>query len=149
MAESTLSKEIESYKFKDFFDSRFSHVYYNNELKIILCELKAEYVPIEHFKDTFYRIEELVSSGINHKLILDKRSLKAFHQPSMEWYFVHWKKNMYNKGLKVYRKILPPEAWFRAAVINAREQILREYPHNIIDRLDIKYCESIQEAIET
>ncbi len=143
------TKDIEHYPFKDFFDTRFSHVCYNESSKIILCELKAEYVPIEHFKDTFYKISELVATGINHKFIFDKRTLRAFHQPSMEWYFVQWKKDMYEKGLKIHRKLLPSEPWFRKAVMIGIDQIRRDYPDNIIDKLDIKYCETLKEAIET
>lgn len=135
--------------FQDYYNSRFSRIYFNEELKIIICELKAEYVPIEHFKDTFYKISELVEAGNNHKFIFDKRSLRAFHQPSMEWYFVVWKKEMYEKGLKIHRKILPPEPWFRKSVAIAKEQISREHHEIIINKLDIRYCESVEEAIET
>lgn len=135
--------------FQDYYNSRFSRIYFNEELKIIICELKAEYVPIEHFKDTFYKISELVEAGNNHKFIFDKRSLRAFHQPSMEWYFVVWKKEMYEKGLKIHRKILPPEPWFRKSVEIAKEQISREHHKIIINKLDIRYCESVEEAIET
>jgi len=134
--------------FQDYYNSRFSRIYFNEELKIVICELKAEYVPIEHFKDTFYKISELVEAGNNHKFIFDKRSLRAFHQPSMEWYFVVWKKEMYEKGLKIHRKILPPEPWFRKSVSIAKEQISREHHEIIINKLDIRYCESVEEAIE-
>jgi hypothetical protein len=135
--------------FQDYYNSRFSRIYYSEESKIIICELKSEYVPIEHFKDTFYKISELVNEGINNKFIFDKRSLRAFHQPSMEWYFVVWKQDMYEKGLKIHRKILPPEPWFKKSVAIAKEQINREYHDLIIDKLDIQYCETIEEAIET
>lgn len=135
--------------FQDYYNARFSRIYYNEDLKTIICELKAEYVPIEHFKDTFYKISELVEAGNNHKFIFDKRSLRAFHQPSMEWYFVVWKKEMYEKGLKIHRKILPPEPWFRKSVAIAKEQISREHHELIIDKLDIRYCETIEEAIAT
>lgn len=135
--------------FQDYYNSRFSRIYYSEELKTIVCELKSEYVPIEHFKDTFYKISELVDNGINYKFIFDKRSLRAFHQPSMEWYFVVWKQDMYEKGLKIHRKILPPEPWFRKSVAIAREQINREHHDLIINKLDIQYCETIEEAIET
>lgn len=135
--------------FQDYYNSRFSRIYYNEDLKTIICELKAEYVPIEHFKDTFFKISELVDAGNNYKFIFDKRSLRAFHQPSMEWYFVVWKKEMYEKGLKIHRKILPPEPWFRKSVAIAKQQISREHQELIVDKLDIRYCETLEEAIAT
>lgn len=149
MNESTQIRELKDYSFKDVFCTRFSKVSCDADAGIIICELRAEYVPIEYFKDTFYRIGELVNAGFNNKLIFDKRSLKAFHQPSMEWYFVSWKKAMYEKGLVTYRKLLPQEAWFRKSEMYAREQIMKDYPDNIIDKLDIKYCETLKEALET
>ena len=134
--------------FKDYHNSRFSYIYYNPDIKTIVCELKAEYVPIEHFKDTFYKVSELVEAGNNYKFIFDKRSLRAFHQPSMEWYYIVWKKDMYQKGLKVHRKILPDEPWFKKSVSIAKDQISRENKDSVIDKLDIKYCDSVEEAIE-
>ena len=146
--ENTTVNKPTRYSFQDYYSSRFSRIYFSPEIKTIVCELKSEYVPIEHFKDTFYKIGELVEAGNNHKFIFDKRSLRAFHQPSMEWYFVIWKKEMYEKGLRIHRKILPPEPWFRKSVAIAKEQISREHHELIINKLDIKYCESIDEAVE-
>jgi hypothetical protein len=140
--------QLTNYEFTDYFSSRFSKVYYSKELKTIVCELTSEYVPIEHFKDTFYKVSELVEAGNNHKFIFDKRSLRAFHQPSMEWYFVVWKMDMYEKGLKIHRKILPAEPWFRKSVAIAKEQIAREHTELILEKLDIQYCDSIEEALE-
>lgn len=147
MSNTTINQQTKP-EFKDYYNSRFSRIYYSPDIKTIICELKSEYVPIEHFKDTFYKISELVEDGNNHKFIFDKRSLRAFHQPSMEWYFVVWKKEMYEKGLRIHRKILPPEPWFRKSVAIAKDQISREQHDLILEKLDIKYCESIEEAIE-
>jgi hypothetical protein len=66
----------------------------------------------------------------------------------MEWYFIHWKKDMLAYGLKTHRKILPAEKWFEKMVQIAKDQIVQNYPDNIIDQLDIKYCDSIEEAIK-
>ena len=138
---------LTQYTFKDYHNSRFARIYYAEEPKIIVCELKSEYVPIEHFKDTFYRIGELVKSGINQKFVFDKRSLRAFHQPSMEWYYLTWKKEMLDQGLRVHRKILPDEPWFQKSVAIAREQISHHHPDNVIDQLDIRYYDSLEEAL--
>jgi hypothetical protein len=149
MKESALTQQPDVSQFQNHFDGRFAKVVYHEASKTIICELKSEYVPIEHFKDIFYKISELVKKGVNQKFIFDKRALRAFHQPSMEWYFVVWKKEMYQFGLKIHRKILPNESWFRKSVEIAKLQIVQNYPDNIVDKLDIRYCESIQEAIES
>lgn len=135
------------YSFTDAFETRFARVYRLAEEKTIICELKSEYVPMAHFKDTFYQISDLVKSGLNRKFIFDKRSLRAFHQPSMEWYYIEWKRAMLDYGLKQHRKILPSEPWFRKSVEIAKDQIHQRYPDNVIDQLDIKYCDSVEEAI--
>jgi hypothetical protein len=96
----------------------------------------------------FGQIGEIVKAGDFEKFIFDKRSLRAFHQPTMEWYFIFWKKEMLEYGVKTHRKILPTEKWFEKMVQIAKNQILQTYPDNIIDQLDIRYCDTIEEAIE-
>ena len=148
MTHSSSTTSATPYHFKDFYNSRFARIYYAEEPKIIVCELKSEYVPIEHFKDTFYHISELVKSGVNQKFVFDKRSLRAFHQPSMEWYFLTWKKEMLGYGLRIHRKILPDEPWFKKSVLIARDHIDRDHPDNVIDQLDIQYYDTLKEALE-
>jgi hypothetical protein len=65
----------------------------------------------------------------------------------MEWYFLNWKNKMLEFGLKKHRKILPEEKWFEKMVMIAKEQIMKNNPDNIIHLLDIRYCNSIEEAI--
>lgn len=143
----TQTRPSSEYSFVDEFETRFARVYSLAEEKTVICELKSEYVPIAHFKDIFYRISDLVKSGLNEKFILDKRSLRAFHQPSMEWYYLDWKKDMLACGLKKHRKILPDETWFKKSVSIAKDQIHQRYPDNVIDQLDIAYCNSVEEAM--
>ncbi len=137
------------YPFVEAFESRFARVYYLEAPKIVIVETKAEYIPIEHFKDTFHHIGELVQTGCNNKFIFNKRELRAFHQPSMEWYYVVWKRDMLAHGLQTHRKILPDEPWFRKSVMIAKEQIKRQYPNNVLDQLDIQYCDTLEAAITT
>ena len=138
----------ETQNFEVAFEERYSRVLTNLEKKIVICELLADYIPIEDFKETFTQIGSIIKSGDYQKFIFDKRSLRAFHQPTMEWYFIHWKKEMLGFGLKTHRKILPAEKWFEKMVQIAKQQILETYPDNIIDQLDIQYCDSIEEAIK-
>lgn len=143
----TTASAIESNNFEMLFEARYAKVYANQEKGTIICELLADYIPIDDFKDTFNQISGIVENGNFKKFIFDKRSLRAFHQPSMEWYFLHWKNKMLEHGLSQHRKILPEEKWFEKMVMIAKEQIMKNNPNNIIDQLDIKYCNSIEEAI--
>ncbi len=134
--------------FEVAYEERYARVLVNTERKIIICELLADYIPIEDFKLAFGQIGEIVKAGDFKKFIFDKRSLRAFHQPTMEWYFIYWKKEMLEYGVTIHRKILPSEKWFEKMVQIAKDQILQTYPDNIIDKLDIRYCDSIEEAIQ-
>jgi len=129
------------------FEERYSKVFANYDEGIVICELLTDYVPIEDFKKTFEKISEIIKMGNFEKFIFDKRALRAFHQPSMEWYFLVWKKEMLQYGVSKHRKILPEEKWFEKMVMIAKEQIMKNNPDNIIKKLDIKYCDSIEEAI--
>ena len=134
-------------EFKVAFEQRYARVWFNPVRKIIICELLTDYVPIEDFKEVFTEIGEIIKSGDFTKFIFDKRALRAFHQPTMEWYFIHWKKEMLGYGVKTHRKILPAEKWFEKMVQIAKAQILTQYPDNIIDQLDIAYCDTLEAAI--
>jgi len=138
---------IELNNFELMFEIKYARVYANQEKGIIICELLTDYIPIEDFKEVFHQITKIVEKGKYEKFIFDKRSLRAFHQPSMEWYFLHWKNKMLELGLDKHRKILPEEKWFEKMVMIAKEQIMKNNPDNIIHLLDIKYCNSIEEAI--
>ena len=135
--------------FEVAFEQRYARVWFNRSRKTIICELLTDYVPIEDFKEAFLEIGELVKTGGFEKFIFDKRALRAFHQPTMEWYFIHWKKDMLGYGVKTHRKILPEEKWFEKMVQIAKAQILTQYPDNIIDQLDIAYCDTLEAAILT
>lgn len=143
----TTANIIEENNFKLEFEFRYAKVYANSERGIIICELLTDYIPIDDFIYTFNQISTIVEEGKFEKFIFDKRSLRAFHQPSMEWYFLNWKNKMLELGIKKHRKILPEEKWFEKMVMIAKEQILKNNPENIIHLLDIKYCNSIEEAI--
>lgn len=138
---------IETNNFKLIFEERDARVFASQEKGIVICELLSDYVPIDNFKSIFLRISEIIKQGGFTKFIFDKRALRAFHQPSMEWYFLHWKNEMLEFGLQKHRKILPAEKWFEKMVMIAKEQIMKNNPENIIELLDIRYCDSIEEAI--
>ncbi|WP_373492872.1 hypothetical protein [Aquiflexum sp.] len=138
---------IEFNNFELMFEIKYAKVFANQEKGMIICELLTDYIPIDDFKEVFNEISKIVENGKYEKFIFDKRSLRAFHQPSMEWYFLNWKNKMLELGLYKHRKILPEEKWFEKMVMIAKEQIIKNNPDNIIHLLDIKYCNSIEEAI--
>jgi len=115
---------------------------------ICIITATASYIPIEEFKSTFEFIGTLVANENIRKLIFDKRKLRVFHQPSMEWYFVEWKEKMYSLGLKTHRKILPEDEIFRTSVKIGRQKIEENFPDGKFNQMDIQYAESIEKAIE-
>ncbi len=130
------------------FQTEFGSVYLIAEKPILVCEFTTEYVPIDNFQEVFLKMSEFVQQYNIKKIIFDKRMLTTFHQPSMEWYFITWKKDMLDLGLKTHRKILPNSApWFKKAVEAGHQSIKRNNPNNIIDQLDIAYRGNIKDAI--
>lgn len=143
----TIANAIKTNNFELVIEERYARVFANQENGMIICELLTDYVPIEDFKAVFKRITGIACGGGFEKFIFDKRSLRAFHQPTMEWYFLDWKREALALGIKKHRKILPAEKWFEKMVTIAKDQITQNNPDNIIHLLDIKYCDSIEEAI--
>jgi len=115
---------------------------------IAVVEAVSTYIPIEEFKNIFGEIGKLVEAKKITKLIFDKRKLTVFHQPSMEWYFTEWKEDMWHKGLKVHRKILPDNKVFQQSVKIGREKIKEEHPHLKFNEMNIQYKDNLQEAID-
>ena len=146
-----MEKVVEDkYKISTVFESEYAKVHLVEGHKVLVCEALKEYIPIENFKYVFLSMAPLIKQHQIDKFIFDKRSLRAFHQPSMEWYFIEWKKQMLEIGLKVHRKILPENlAWFEQAVHAGRAKIKKDFPDHIIDKLDIQYRKSIEEAISS
>jgi hypothetical protein len=130
------------------FQTEFGNVYLIANKPILVCEFVTEYVPIDNFQEVFLKMSEFVKQYAIKKIIFDKRVLTTFHQPSMEWYFIVWKKEMLELGLKTHRKILPDGApWFKKAVEAGHQSIKRNNPNNIINQLDIAYRDDMATAI--
>jgi hypothetical protein len=130
------------------FETEYAAVHANEETKKLVCVLKAEYVPIESFKELFGKLLELVKQSNYHTFIFDKRSLRTFHQPSMEWYYLDWKQEAMEYGLTKHRKILPDLAWFVKAVQIAKRGLDDKLSETARQKLQIVYCDSLNEAIE-
>ncbi len=116
---------------------------------IAVVAARSSYIPIEEFKELFESVGKLVASDRIVKLIFDKRQLNVFHQPSMEWYFTDWKERMWHLGLKSHRKILPDNQVFKQSVKIGREKINSENPNLKFHQMDIKYKDTLQQAIDS
>ena len=113
-----------------------------------VVQATSNYIPIEQFKEIFNFIGKLVAQEGIKKLVFDKRELTVFHQPSMEWYFVEWKEQMFHQGLTVHRKILPNDEVFRQSVKIGRDKINKMFPDGKFHKMDIGYAESLEDAIK-
>lgn len=114
---------------------------------IVIVEATSTYIPIDEFKLIFNTVGDRMKQSPIRKLIFDKRKLAVFHQPSMEWYFVEWKEQMFDLGLTVHRKILPNDAVFRQSVKIGRNKIKEIFPQGKYNLMDIQYAETLEEAI--
>ncbi len=131
-------------------NDEIANVYWIAEKKTIVCEAVNEYMPQDEFKVLFNKISDHVAQYHPENFVFDKRALKAFHQPSMEWYFTEWKTEMsLSYGLKRHRKLLPNITWFALAVKAGRAELARKYPDGEFHNLDIQYKDTILDAIES
>lgn len=144
----TTTEEI-SGKLVDYAATKHAKIAYIDGSNVAIIEALSNYIPIEDFKKIFEKAGELVKEKKIEKLVFDKRKLTVFHQPSMEWYFIEWKEEMYRFGLTKHRKLLPQDKVFRESVRIGREKIKEENPQLSVSKMDIQYKESLKEAIES
>jgi hypothetical protein len=132
---------------KEIHANKYASVSFISASKIAICTVNAAYIPMTDFKELFGKISELIKKEKITKFIFDKRKMTTFHQPSMEWYHLNWKEEMYSVGLKSHRKLLPNDKLFEQSVITGRKKIARENPDFNFEKFDIQYCYSIEEAL--
>ena len=125
---------------------RHGALYYDPDHHAVVVQAQATYLPYEQFLHFLQTIEQLAERQPVEVMVFDKSSLRIFHQPSMEWYHVVWKENMYHKGLRTYRKILPADPLFKESVRIGRERIERENPSFQLSKFDIRYAGSLEEV---
>lgn len=123
-------------------------VYLENQGNILIVEAIRSYILIEEFQKIFDKVNELITQYQVTKLVFDKRKLKVFHQPSMEWYFISWKDEAYNIGLRTIRKILPDDQVFRQSVKIGVSKIKTENPEAKFNLMDIQYSETLEDALK-
>lgn len=145
----TLQNETISESMDLFYQNESTILYFNARLKIGMCEVIAPYIPMAQFMDVFNRATEMIREhGLRH-FIFDKRSLRTFHQPSMEWYFVEWKPVVRDMGMADHFKILPNEPWFHRCVEAGRNDILKSYPEGLLDGISVRYVDTVESAMQT
>lgn len=141
----TLPFEVEVLK-----QDEIANLYWIPKAKTMVCEAVHEYMPEDDFKTLFTNISTHVAKYRPENFVFDKRALKAFHQPSMEWYFTEWKSEMSKVyGLKRHRKLLPSITWFALAVKAGRAELAKKYPDGEFHNLDIQYKDTILDAINS
>jgi hypothetical protein len=148
MTISTLSHEPLPEGFYQYYENPYAQVLFSKNYQAFIIEARNSYIPKEEFKDTFHVASELVSEETIDKGIFDKRALKTFDQPSMEWYFITWKTDLYEKyGLNKHVKILPDLPWFKKAVEAGKSDIFKKYPNTHLNNISIYYLDQIEEAL--
>lgn len=133
---------------KEFLSTKHASITFIPGRGIAICTVKASYIPMSDFKELFNKISQLVKQEKITKFVFDKRKMTTFHQPSMEWYHLNWKEDMYKVGLKKHRKLLPDDKLFEQSVITGKKKIIRDNPEFNYNKYDIVYCSSLEEAID-
>jgi len=123
-------------------------IYLEETSNVLIVESLRSYILIEEFKEIFYKVNELIAEFQVTKLLFDKRKLKVFHQPSMEWYFVEWKDTAYDLGIRIIRKLLPDDSVFIQSVKIGITKIKSEYPDAKFNLMDIQYSNTLEEALK-
>jgi len=138
-----------SFSFKEIWTCDYATVTYCEELRMAICTSTSEYIPISDFKNIFLSISTFMEKYPIRYFLFDKRSLRTFHQPSMEWYFAIWKPEMKMKGLCDHFKILPKLNWFEKAVEAGKHEIFQKYGKDILDGIRVTYVQSPEGAIDS
>jgi hypothetical protein len=137
-------------RFTERYADETGRLYTGNDSNLIICELLKAYTPIDDFMNILKQKSRLIEMYGCNKFIFDKRAIRGFHQPSMEWYYLTWKVEMYRKfGLERHRKLFSNEPWFLKCIEAGRAEIRRKDPGSIVHTLDIKVCQSLEEAIRS
>jgi len=135
-------------QFSELYKDDLFTLVFNKDLSMAICTADSQYIPIKEFKRMFSKICEMPEiSKIDH-FVFDKRSLRTFHQPSMEWYYAIWKPEMKKKGVTNHYKILPNLEWFLKAVEAGKQEIFQKYGSDLIDDIHVEYIDSIDELIK-
>jgi hypothetical protein len=130
-------------------NSKSASVYIDDSSKSLIIKSTGTYIPIEEFQEVFKATVDVCKDHSIIKTVFDKRSLKVFHQPSMEWYFTVWKEELFSLGIKKHIKILPDDFVFKSSVKIGREKIDENYTTAKYHKTSIIYVKNIEEALSS
>jgi hypothetical protein len=136
------------YNFELVGSTEWSSLSYSPDLEFAICTAVAEYIPIEDFKSVFTAISGFAAENSVRHLLFDKRALRTFHQPSMEWYFTEWKPAVKAFGLTNHFKILPELEWFVQSVKAGKADILSKCEEGMLEGITVSYVNGIEEAMD-
>ncbi len=137
-------------RFTERYADTYAKIFTANDANTIICELLLPYTPIDKFMGVLQKKAQLIQAYGCDKFVFDKRAIKGFHQPTMEWYYLEWKVEMYHKyGLSVHRKLFSNEDWFLKCIEAGRAEIKRKDPGSIVHTFDIKVCQTLEEAVNS
>lgn len=128
-------------------NSKSVSVYIDDISRSLIIQSTGSYIPIDEFVELFISTIDICRDNSITKTIFDKRSLKVFHQPSMEWYFSFWKEQLFGLGILKHIKILPDDFVFRSSVKIGREKIDQNFPEAKYHQTSIIYVKNIEEAL--
>ncbi|MBN2662979.1 MAG: hypothetical protein JXR68_04965 [Bacteroidales bacterium] len=132
---------------KNIIKNESFEVNFLSDTKTIICSAIEPYILDEVFKFTFSEISEFVEVNDVQKFVFDKSKLTVFNQESMVWYHVDWKRKMLNFGLKKHYKILPADNIFKFSVEMGKKRIAAENPDFNFNDFDIRYFDTVEEAL--
>ncbi len=134
---------------EEYYRSRYATVSFMPANETAIVSIHGAFIPMTDYQQTLEKLGELVRQEKVHKLIVDAQQLVAYHQPSVEWSFLNWKREMRNHGLTSYRYVLPNGGEYRKNLENGIRKIRRDHPNmEVLDRMDLTYCHSLEEAVE-
>ncbi len=134
---------------EEFYRSRFATVSFMPATETAIVSIHGAFIPMTDYQQTLEKLGELVKQEKVQKLIVDARQLLAYHQPSLEWSFLNWKREMQRHGLMRYRYVLANTGDYRRNMENGILKMRREHPETeLLDRMDLAYCRSVEEAVE-
>lgn len=137
-----------NYDFEMILGRDHAKLYYCCELEMAICTAKSEYIPISDFKEFFLAVSASLGQHPIRFFLFDKRKLRTFHQPSMEWYFAVWKPDVKNRGIDHHFKILPDLDWFVKAVEAGKHEIYQKYGKEVLSGIELSYVNTETQAID-
>ena len=133
---------------KEVYASDFVICAFDETSKSLIVTATKNLIPAASFRELFgQELTKLISQYKAEQMVFDKRNLKVFDQASMIWYHVEWKEKVKSMGIKSHAKLLPQDAVFRKSVEIGKQKIKEQHPDFDFGRYQIRYFESLEEAL--